>query len=85
MMGVARRTLIRMEAHSLSGFKVTIPAWDNEVIVDIPIDLVPQALRDGIIENGYVIAYVNIDADLPEDLTFRDFEPAPTPVPEEDI
>jgi CheY-like chemotaxis protein len=83
------RVLIQIEwLTEESGDRVVdarVPSWRPNTVVRFPLDLVPCALRDGVVQGAFLLAMVNIGAEKGEDLFFQDFEAAPDPAPEESL
>lgn len=72
------RTLLRVaDLQSEAGEKVVdaiLPAWNRQQAVRFPVAIVPTALRPALKKGGYLIAYVNLAAQRPQDLYLAGFE-----------
>jgi len=84
-----RRALIQIDGRSdESGEEVVearIPSWNPNIVVRFPLSLIPENLQEKAVQGGFLFAMVNIGAETPEELYFRDFEAAPDPEPEEGV
>jgi CheY-like chemotaxis protein len=66
-------------------FDVIIPEWDSDTAVRLPARLIPSALRRKTKIGTLLIADVNIEAKQSADLFFENFEPAPSPNPNDGL
>ena len=82
---IPRRTGIHIksvDAPGLGRMEAIVPGWNASSAVELPLSMIED---DGLRENvrsrrvEWMIAKVNIDAELAEDLFFVDFEQAPDP------
>jgi CheY-like chemotaxis protein len=77
------RVVVRVETvRKIGGIRlaeVVVPAWNPSEVVEIPVSLITQdsQQRKFQLSGARFIAYVNIYAETPDELYFRDFEPAP--------
>jgi len=83
----ARRTLIRIDevAQERGIVDAFIPAWNPNQAVRFPLAIIPENLRLGLKPDDRFYAQVNTDAEIAEELFFREFEPAPKVEQKDDI
>jgi hypothetical protein len=61
------------------------PAATRCKVIRFPLSLVPDELRDQVVQDGHLIAMVNIGAERSEDLYLHSFEAAPEPALEDSL
>lgn len=68
------RTLIRVVEVRGDTVRMVIPGWDAALIVERPLDIVPQRLHASLEKDFRVHARVNIGASSEEELVFHSWE-----------
>ena len=79
---IAQRCIVRIVdvEPDDDAFDVVVTGWRPHTAVRLPMKLLPKALRREAKIDACFVAAVNIDADRPADLYFKDFELAPEPL-----
>lgn len=62
-----------------------LPGWHARQHITLPLEKIPQELREQLGPDTYLLARVNLAAKGARKLHFSDFEAAPPPVPENEV
>ncbi len=72
-----RRTLVLIEEVIGDKVSVFVPQWDPNEMINLPVEMIPEALRSRLQTGNFLIAWINTDAEQVGDLFFDDFQLPP--------
>jgi CheY-like chemotaxis protein len=83
------RALVEVEEVTFDSGQPVVDArvhqWRPDEVVRFPLALVPAEIRPSVTSGSFLLANVNIGAEIGRDLFFADIHPAPEPIPESSL